>query len=133
MKPIRLWFVPTLVAGLGMLILVAAGAADVAAERLARHRNLGKAFYENPTTQKEAVDELKKALDIAPQSARERLNYGLALLRAGKTAEGIAEIEKVRRQDPSIPHTWFNLGIEYKRLGEFAKATTQFEQMVKLV
>ncbi|HXU46102.1 MAG TPA: hypothetical protein VN783_11300, partial [Thermoanaerobaculia bacterium] len=36
------------------------------AERLWHHRNLGKAFYENPTTQYEAVEELKKALDLAP-------------------------------------------------------------------
>jgi hypothetical protein len=26
-----------------------------------QHRNLGKAFYENPTTQKEAVAEFRKA------------------------------------------------------------------------
>src|SRR5690349_24691928 len=84
-------------------------------ERLARHRNLGKAFYENPTTQNEAVEEFRKALALAPKSARERLNYGLALLRAGKTAEGVAELVAVQKQDPTIPHTWFNLGIAYKK------------------
>src|SRR5947199_5026304 len=73
------------------------------AELLWRHRNLGKAFYENPTTQLQAVAELKAALDLAPDSARERLNYGLALLRAGRTEEGIAELLKVEKQDPSIP------------------------------
>ena len=52
-------------------------------ERLWRLRNLGKAFYENPTTQRQAVDELRKARDLAPGSAREIVNYGLALLRAG--------------------------------------------------
>ena len=69
----------------------------------------------------------------APNSARERLNFGLALLRAGKTAEGIAELVQVQKQDPSIPHTWFNLGIAYKKAGEQEKAIAQFEQMVKLV
>src|SRR3979409_817756 len=34
-------------------------------ERLARHRNLGKAFYENPTTQVEAVAEFRRALELA--------------------------------------------------------------------
>ena len=86
-----------------------------------------------PTTQNEAVEEFRKALALAPQSSRERLNYGLALLRAGKTAEGIAELIDVQKQDPSIPHTWFNLGIAYKKAGEEAKAIAQFEQMVKLV
>ena len=76
-----------------------------------RHRNLGKAFYENPTTQQLAVGEFKKALDLAPDSARERVNYGLSLLRAAKTDEGVAELERAQRQDPKLPHTWFNLGI----------------------
>src|SRR6476659_1091185 len=87
-------------------------------EKLARLRNLGKAFYENPTTQKEAVEEFRKALALAPNSAPERLNFGLAQLRAGNTAEGIAELIRVQKQDPSIPHTWFNLGIAYKKAGE---------------
>jgi tetratricopeptide (TPR) repeat protein len=102
-------------------------------ELLWHHRNLGKAFYENPATQYQAVDELKAALDLSPDSVRERLNYGLALLRAGKTAEGIAELEKVQRQDPSLPHTWFNLGIAYKRAADYDRATAQFERLVALV
>ena len=60
-------------------------------DRLAQARNLGKALYENPTTQMQAVAEFKKALDMVPDSARERVNYGIALLHAGKTAEGIAD------------------------------------------
>ena len=66
------------------------------------HRNLGKAFYENPTTQLMAVDEFKKALDLAPDSARERVNYGLALLRAGKSEEGAGELLKAQKQDPTV-------------------------------
>lgn len=104
-----------------------------AGDALWHHRNLGKAFYENPTTQQRAVDEFKAALDLAPDSARERVNYGLALLRAGKTAEGIAELQRAQRQDPSIPHTWFNLGIAFKKDSQYDKAIPQFEQMVKLV
>jgi tetratricopeptide (TPR) repeat protein len=115
------------------ILLVRAAGPDSTQERLARHRNLGKAFYENPTTQNEAVEEFRKALALAPKSAQERLNYGLALLRAGKTAEGMAELVKVQQQEPSIPHTWFNLGIAYKKAGDQEKALQQFERMVKLV
>jgi Tfp pilus assembly protein PilF len=100
---------------------------------LAAFRNLGKAFYENPVTHAQAIEVFKKAFDLAPDSARERINYGLALLRGGKTKEGAAELEKAQRQDPSIPHTWFNLGIVYKKDGDNARAIAQFEQMVKLV
>ncbi len=97
------------------------------------YRNLGKAFYENPTTQLRAIEEFKKALDLAPDSAREHVNYGLALLRGAKTAEGIAELVRAQKMDPKIPHTWFNLGIEYKRESRYDLAILQFEQMVRLV
>jgi tetratricopeptide (TPR) repeat protein len=102
-------------------------------EELSIHRNLGKAFYENPTTHAQAVEEFKKALDLAPESARERLNYGLSLLRDGKTKEGVAELEKVQQRDPKLPHTWFNLGIAFKQQSDYDHAIQQFEQMVKLV
>src|SRR6266705_1622327 len=89
--------------GLAIWLAAGADATRAAQDRLWRHRNLGKAFYENPTTQKEAVGEFKKALDLAPDSARERVNYGLALLRAGQTKEGIVELEKAQQRDPAIP------------------------------
>jgi Tfp pilus assembly protein PilF len=86
------------VTGLGAFLLLRGAATNSSLEdRLARFRNLGKAFYENPTTQVEAVAEFRKALDLAPNSNRERLNYGLALLRAGKTNEGVAELERVQK------------------------------------
>lgn len=107
-------------------------AAQTGGDGLTRYRNLGKAFYEGPTTQAQAVEEFRKALEMAPDSAIDRLNYGLSLLRAGKTAEGIVELERVQQQDPTLPHTWFNLGIEYKRRGEAERAIAQFRQMVRL-
>ena len=64
---------------------------------------------------------------------RERLNYGLALLRVGEMARGIAELEKVQKQDPKLPHTWFNLGVAYKRESEFDKALVEFQEMARLV
>ena len=102
-------------------------------ERLSQHRNLGKAFYENPTTAPQAVAEFKKALDLAPHSNQEKLNYGLALLRAGKTAEALTLLQEVQRNDPKLPHTWFNLGVYYKKNGESERAIAQFEHMEALV
>ena len=98
---------------------------------LEQHRNLGKAFYENPTTQQEAVREFQQALQIAPDSARDKLNYALALLKVqGREAEAVKLLEEVQRQDPSLPHTWFNLGIYYKHQGDARQAIAQFEGML---
>jgi lipoprotein NlpI len=110
-----------------------AAAGPSAEERLWRHRNLGKALFETPTTVGESVAELKQALDLAPDSAPDRLNYGLALLRSGKTREAIVELEAVQKQDPSLPHTWFNLGIAYKRESRYQDAIRQFTRMAELV
>ncbi|MDQ6760276.1 MAG: tetratricopeptide repeat protein [Acidobacteriota bacterium] len=115
------------------LVLFAAPAKTGLEERLWQHRNLGKAFYENPTTQAQAVEQFRQALSLAPNSARERLNYGLALLRAGKTPDGVAELLKVQKQDPKLPHTWFNLGVVYRKEGDFEKAIPQFQKMIELV
>ena len=121
--------------GIAVLCSLLVLAADVppATMQLWEYRNLGKAFYENPDTHAEAVAELKKALDLKPESVRERINYGLALLRNGQTDAGVAELLKAQKQDPSIPHTWFNLGIVYKHAGDYDKALEQLHGMAKLV
>ena len=126
----RVYAAPVLL--LSVLLLWAADTSTVS-PTLAQHRNLGRAFYENPTTQAEAVVEFKKALDLAPNSVREKLNYGLALLRAGRTQEGVAQLKDVQRRDPKLPHTWFNLGIQYKKTGDTNAAVAQFERMIQLV
>jgi hypothetical protein len=81
-----------------------------------------------------AVDEFKQAMELlSPPAARDRVNYGLALLRAGKTPDGIAELLKAQKEAPSIPHTWFNLGMAYKKNLDHAKAIEQLEGMLRLV
>src|SRR6516225_8284676 len=97
--------------------------------QLWHYRNLGKAFYENPTTQKQAVDEFRKALALAPDSVRERINYGLALMRAGEANAGIEELRKAQQAAPTLPHTWFNLGVQLKKQGDLDAALAQFEGM----
>jgi tetratricopeptide (TPR) repeat protein len=115
-----------------ILALLVLRAATPAEDALQRHRNLGKAFYENPTTHAEAVAELKKAADLAPASLPDKLNYALALLRGGRAPEGIAILEDIQRRDPSLPHTWFNLGLHYKQSNDLDRAAAQFERLLKL-
>lgn len=118
-----------------LVCLVLSGAADQpqTENQLWLHRNLGKAFYENPDTHLQAVDELHAALELAPDSVGEQINYGLALLRAGRTDAGVAELILAQKHDPAIPHTWFNLGITYKRAGDYDKAVEQLRGTIKLV
>ena len=116
-----------------LLLVSSPGAAPPVSAKLWEYRNLGKAFYENPDTHQQSAEQLKHALDLAPDSARERVNYGLALLRAGQVDQGVAELIRVQKQDPSLPHTWFNLGIAYKHAGDYDKAIEQFQGMIKLV
>ncbi len=118
--------------GTGLFFVSSGDTEGLLDERLWRFRTLGKAFYENPTTQQQAVDQFKQALALNPKSNIDRLNYGLSLLRAGRTKEGIAELEAVQKADPAIPHTWFNLGIEYKRQGESERAIAQLERMAQM-
>jgi len=119
------------VAGLCALLL-AAEVAPPPQDRLWECRNLGKAFYENPDTHLQAVEQLRAALQLAPDSVGERINYGLALLRAGQTQAGMAELSRAQKQDASIPHTWFNLGIAYKRDGDWDRAMEQLRGMIRL-
>jgi len=101
-------------------------------QRLAEARNLGKAFYENPTTGAEAVAQFKTALELAPRSNREKLNYALALLKQGDSDRAIALLQEVQKADPALPHTWFNLGIYYRKSGEAERAIAQFQGMLRL-
>ena len=68
--------------------------------------------------------EFKKALDLAPNSNREKLNYALALLHAGKAEQAVALLKEVQKSDPKLPHTWFNLGVYYRKNGDAGPAIT---------
>ncbi len=116
---------------LSAVVLAVLHPADTRQEILARHINLGKAFYENPATPKEAAEEFRQALALNPNSAREHLNYGLALLRAGQTAGGVAELEKARSLNPTLPHPYFSLGVVFKREGDFPRSLKEFTEMAK--
>ena len=116
------------------MILTAQTPTSLADEAILQEaRNLGKAFYETPGSSRLAVEQLRKALELNPGSAREHLNYGLALLRAGQREEGMAEVVQAQKIDRTLPHTYFNLGIEYKKSGEVEKAIDQLLQMQRLV
>ena len=71
-------------------------------QSLWRHRVVGKALFENPGTVSQSVAECRQAANLAPNSIRDRLNYGIALLRAGDSKAAISELEKVAPQSASF-------------------------------
>ncbi len=66
-----------------------------------------------------------------PKSVREQINYGLALLRTGKNDAAVEQLTQAQKQDPSLPYTWFNLGIFYKHAGDYDKAMEQLRGMIR--
>src|SRR5689334_6029597 len=113
-----------LTAAIAMVVLNSGGADPAALRNAAvwRHRILAKAYFEDPDLREKAIDELKQALDLDPESVRDRVNYGLALLRNFRTDEAVAQLERAKKQDPKIPHTWFNLGVAYRQLNRLPEA-----------
>ncbi len=100
--------------------------------RLWEYRNLGKAFFENPDTHAQAVEQLRAALDLSG-SVRDRINYGIALMHAGQTDAAMVDLIRAQKQDPSIPNTWFTLAIAYKHAGQYDQAIEQLRGMIRLV
>ena len=128
----------TCILALGLIVIISVPSSDLQMDSLTKQklqelRNLGKAMYENPGTQTQAVDVLRQAAELNPNSAQDRLNYGLSMLRAGQAGKGITELERARELDPILPHTYFNLGIEFKKRNETERAILEFERMARLV
>ncbi len=135
---IRYLLAAALMLALGLIVVVSVPPSTfqldpATAKKLQELRNLGKAMYENPGTQTQAVDVLRQAAELNPNSAQDRLNYGLSMLRAGQADEGIVEIERARELNPNLPHTYFNLGIEFKKRNEVERAVRELEHMARLV
>jgi tetratricopeptide (TPR) repeat protein len=101
-------------------------------ERLASLRNLGKALYENPATQYDAVEVLREAWELSGE-ARDRVNYGLGLMRAGQEEAGLAELAAAQEEAPEIPHTWWNLGLAAEKAGRYEEAQRQLAGLLERV
>src|SRR6266496_4069282 len=95
-------------------VLLCAADGGTVEEQLSRHRSLGQAFYENPTTQQQAVAEFREALRLAPGSARERLNLGVHYKKAGDSAEAIRQFEQMATLTPGEPMVHYQLGSLYR-------------------
>ena len=80
----------------------------------------------------EAIVELTRALELAPNSDDAHRRLAGAYLRAGRTDEAIAMLQKATAVNP---YYWLNhnaLGATWFQLGEYAKAAEAFQKVIQI-
>ena len=88
-------------------------------------RVIGKAYYENAETPPQfapAANEFRRCLELAPDSAIDRFNLGLTLMRGERFEEALEVLNEARRLDPELLAATYVSGIVYKRLSRLQKA-----------
>ncbi|HUU85099.1 MAG TPA: FG-GAP-like repeat-containing protein [Phycisphaerae bacterium] len=99
-------------------------AADLDARRL-----VGKAYYENDKFA-EAAAEFRKCIDLAPDSAVDRFNLGLILMRAQEYDEALRVLAEARQLDPDLLAAHYIEGIIHKRQSRFEPAVESLKHVI---
>jgi tetratricopeptide (TPR) repeat protein len=81
---------------------------------------------------KEAEQEWRAALALAPVDARAWTNLGVALNRQDKTAEALEAWRKAISIDPKLPGPHFNVGLTLVRKGDYKNAVAPLRQTLDL-
>jgi Flp pilus assembly protein TadD len=80
----------------------------------------------------EAVEQLREALRLRPQDARNWNNLGVALARLGRNAEAVAPYREAVRLEPDSVEFNYNLGLDLRQLGRNEEAIPYFRTVVQL-
>ncbi len=102
------------------------------AEELDARRLIGKAYYENAETPPQfipAADEFRRCIALAPDSAVDRFNLGLTLMRAEKFEQALVTLKEARDRDPELLAAAYVMGIVYKRLARPQEALQCLEEV----
>jgi tetratricopeptide (TPR) repeat protein/TolB-like protein len=95
------------------------------------HLAMGSAYLDTGKFA-EAVEEMKRAVELAPNSDEAYRRLGAAYLRLSKKNDAI---EAYQRAIQIAPYYWFNhnaLGLAYYELGDYEGALTAFQRVVEL-
>jgi tetratricopeptide (TPR) repeat protein len=82
---------------------------------------------------KEAADEYRALLRIAPNYAEAHANLGAVLSRLGQLDDATKSYETALRLDPKLSPVLLNLGIVCFRAGQFTKAADSLERFIAIV
>ncbi|MBN2473843.1 MAG: VCBS repeat-containing protein [Pirellulales bacterium] len=107
--------------GIALLLTLAApgnAQSPESARELDARRAIGKAHYENGDF-KAAAGEFRRCIELAPESAADRLNLALVLLRANEHEESLRLLEETQRLEEKLPNAHYLRGIIYKREGKY--------------
>ncbi len=108
--------------------VLAESADDKRDGELDKRRLVGKAHYENDEF-KEAAEEFRRAIELAPDSAADHFNLGLTLMRGAKFDESHQMLDRARQLDPKLLAAYYLQGIVYKRQGESDKALDRLKHV----
>jgi tetratricopeptide (TPR) repeat protein len=67
-----------------------------------------------------AIETLRKALAIDPKHARSSVLLGQLQISTGKLQEGVAELERALRSDPTNRSALYQIALAYRKLGRIA-------------
>ncbi|HTB79719.1 MAG TPA: tetratricopeptide repeat protein [Opitutaceae bacterium] len=95
------------------------------------HDSLGNALDDNGRTE-EALQEYKKAVDLAPNDPREHYNLGRALEKLGQMTEALAQYQEALRRNPNYAEAHNNLGVVLAHLGQTDEAIGHCRTAIKL-
>ncbi|GMR24044.1 MAG: hypothetical protein BMS9Abin37_2533 [Acidobacteriota bacterium] len=99
------------------------------AASLQKHRNLGKAYYEQGEYAL-AVEELQKVLDAEGAGGRDYFNAAMAYLQNGEDDPALAAFTTAKQMDPGLVEVDFGLGVLYKRQLRFPLALEAFQKVL---
>lgn len=77
----------------------------------------------------EAIDALRRSVDLNPELFQSRLLLGKMLARRGEFEDAIRQLERARSIDPDDVSATYQLGLVYRRQGDTAKAATLFAEV----
>jgi predicted Zn-dependent protease len=76
----------------------------------------------NDGRQEQAIEALRKAVQLRPEFAEGHYELARALEHAGRTAEAIAEYKASVERDPALAESQYRLSLLYRKQGDIARA-----------
>lgn len=79
--------------------------------------------------EREAIDALRRSVDLNPELFQSRLLLGKMLARRGEFEDAIRQLERARSIDSDDVSATYQLGLVYRRKGDAAKAAALFAEV----